>query len=88
MTLPSAPPRPRTWTWAWWLATGLVGAGLVIDVVDGAPLKLLTSVLLFVACLLAAVTRTPRASRVRAVIAACLVAMVALVAYRALGPGL
>ncbi len=75
-TRASAPP------WAWWLATALLAAAVVVDAVDGAPLKLATSVLLALACLLMALTRSPRPPAVRGAVLALAGAAAALLLYR------
>lgn len=74
--------------WAWWLAIILLAAAIVIDLVDGAPLKLATSGLLFAACLLAATSRPPRPKPLGFAIIACIAGAVGLVLYRIFGPGL
>ena len=66
----------------------MLGVGLVIDIIDGAPLKLATSALFFTACLLSAVARQPRKPQVTGAIVACFGLAILLVLYRALGPGL
>lgn len=81
-------PRAALVRWLWWALAGLLGAGLVIDIVDGAPLKLATSSLLFTACLLSAAVRQPRRPLVAGTIVACFGLAGLLVLYRALGPGL
>jgi hypothetical protein len=74
--------------WLWWGATVLLGVDLVIDVIDAQPLKLATSVLLFAACLLAALVRPPRRGVVGGVIVACIGGAVLLLLFRVFGPGL
>jgi hypothetical protein len=72
----------------WWGATVLLGMALVMDVIDGQPLKLATSVLLFVACLLSALVRPPRRGAAGGVIVACIGGAVLLLLFRVFGPGL
>lgn len=72
----------------WWFAVALTGAALVIDLIDGAPLKLATSVLLFAGCLVAALTSARRSRLATGVVAGCLLAAVALIVVRLFGPGL
>jgi hypothetical protein len=87
MSEPSVPGRPAA-RWGWWLITALLGAGLVIDVIDGEPLKLATSALLFLGCLLSALVPPPRRGLVGGLIVACVGLAVLLVLYRIFGPGL
>lgn len=72
----------------WWIAAALVAVAVVIDVVDGARLKLATSVLLLAGCLIAAVARPPWSMPVKGAVIGCLAGALALVAYRLVGPGL
>jgi hypothetical protein len=74
--------------WGWWALTGLLGFALVIDVIAGNPLKLATSLLLFIGCLLSAAVRAPRSKAVSGLIGGCMVLAVILILYRLLGPGL
>lgn len=74
--------------WLWWGATALLALALVVDLVDGQPLKLATSVLLFVACLLSALVRPPRRGPVGIVVVACFGGAALLLLVRAFGPGL
>lgn len=87
MTMDQPKQAPRI-QWLWWGITVLIGAGLVIDVIDGAPLKLATSALLFIACLLSALNRPPRKPAISGAIVIGFGLAILLVLYRALGPGL
>jgi hypothetical protein len=81
-------PKRRSTAYGWWLGAALTAVALAIDIVDGAPLKLATSALLFVGCLLAALT-TGRPSRLATgVVAGCMLGAVLLILFRAFGPGL
>ena len=87
MTQDSAPTR-RSTAYGWWLGVALTAVAVGIDIVDGAPLKLATSALLFVGCLLAALT-AGRPSRIATgVVAGCMLGAVLLILFRAFGPGL
>ena len=66
----------------------LTATAVAIDVVDGRPLKLATSVLLFVGCLVAALSSNRRSRMAMGVVAACLLGAVALIVARLVGPGL
>ena len=79
--------KPRI-QWLWWAITVLLGIGLVIDINDGAPLKLATSALLFAACLMSALAPPPRKGILGMAIIACFGTAILIVMYRALGPGL
>lgn len=79
--------QPRV-QWLWWALTTLLGVGLVIDAIDGPPLKLVTTALLFAACLLSALVRPPRKGLAGAAIVVCFGGALLLVLFRALGPGL
>jgi hypothetical protein len=87
MPQPSDPRRSKA-VWGWWVLTALLGLGLVIDVVDGEPLKIATSVLLFLACLASALVRPPRQGLAGALIVACIGLAVLVLLYRIFGPGL
>jgi hypothetical protein len=78
----------RPGVWGWWLGAALTGAAVAIDLVDGAPLKLATSVLLFVGCLVAALTSVRRSRVATGIVAGCLVGAVVLIVVRLVGPGL
>jgi len=67
---------------------GLLGVGLVIDVIDGQPLKLATSVFLFAACLLSALVPPPRKGLVRTAIIAFFGGAALLIVFRVFGSGL
>lgn len=87
MTEQSAPAR-RSTAFGWWLGVALTAVALGIDIADGAPLKLATSALLFVGCLLAALT-SGRPSRIATgLVAGCMLGAVLLILYRGFGPGL
>jgi lysylphosphatidylglycerol synthetase-like protein (DUF2156 family) len=73
---------------AWWVAVALLGAAVVIDVVDGQALKLLTSASLFIGCLLAAALPHPRSSAATLAIVGCLVGGAGLIVYRIAVAGL
>lgn len=87
MTDRPTPRAPRI-QWTWWAITALLAISVAVDLVHGSPLKLATSALLFVACLLSAVARQPRTPLVAGVISACFGAAILLLIYRAVGPGL
>jgi hypothetical protein len=74
--------------WRWWVGVAVFAAAVVIDVIDGPLLKLGTSALLLVACLLGATTHPPRSSTVTLGMVACVASAVVLVLYRLVGPGL
>lgn len=87
MSQPSEP-RAAAAVWGWWALTALLGIGLVIDVVDGEPLKLATGALLFLASLLSALVRPPRRGLAGGLIVACIGLAVLVLLYRLFGPGL
>ena len=66
----------------------MLGVALVIDVIDGQPLKLATSVFLFAACLLSALVPPPRKGLVGSAIVALFGGAALLIVFRAFGPGL
>jgi len=74
--------------WTWWSAAALLAAAVVIDAIDGEPLKLATSGLLLAACVIGAATTPPRHRVVRAALVLCLASGAVLIAYRIAGPGL
>lgn len=74
--------------WVWWVATALLGVALFVDLNDGNRLKLATSALLFLGCLLLAVLPSPRSPKVGVAIVACFVAGVALIVFRAVSGAL
>lgn len=74
METPEQPPAPRAQAGpskAWWALAALMAAALVVDVIDGQPLKMLTSALLLVGCLLSAALPMPRGPKALLAIAAC-----------------
>jgi len=71
----------------WWVAVLLLGAALVIDVMDGEPLKLATSAVLFAGCLLSALLPLPRPAAGSVAVVACFAAGIALMGYRLLFAG-
>jgi hypothetical protein len=72
----------------WWLAVLFLSAAVAIDVVDGEPLKLLTSTSLLLGCILAATLPVPRSRLAGVAIALCFFAGAAVLFYRVVGPGL
>jgi hypothetical protein len=87
MTDRSAPTR-RSTAYGWWLGVALTAVALAIDIGDGAPLKLATSALLFVGCLLAALTAARPSRIATGVVAGCMLGAVLLILFRTFGPGL
>lgn len=85
---PQPPTRTPRLQWLWWLMAALLGAALVIDLADGAMLKLATTACLLAATLLGALTRQPRPLVMHAAIGAALLAAGTLMIYRYFGPGL
>ena len=78
-----ATPKPRI-QWLWWAITALLGAGLVIDIIDGPPLKIATSGLLFAACFMSALAPPPRRGILGAAIISCFGLAILIVLYRVL----
>lgn len=78
----------RRTRWVWWVAVALLGAAVVIDVIDGNPLKLATSAMLFTGSLLSALLPLPRSPRASMAIFACFAGGVALIILRAVSGGL
>jgi hypothetical protein len=78
----------RRTQWVWWVAVALLGVGLVIDFIDGHPLKLATSISLFLGSLLSALLPLPRSPRMGMLIFACFAVGVALMIYRAVSGNL
>lgn len=74
--------------WLWWIITALLGVGLYIDINDGQILKIATSALLFIACLLSASVPPPRTGIVGGAITACFGVAILMMLYRAMGSGL
>ena len=81
-------PGRKTPQWGWWLGVLVFATTFAIDLIDGPWLKLVTSALFLVACLLAASFRWPRPPGVTLGIGACGVGAVLLVLYRLVGPGI
>lgn len=78
----------RPAVWGWWIGVLLTAVAVAIDLVDGQPLKLATSVLLFAGCLVAALT-TRRPSRTSSLaVAGCIGGAIVLILVRMVGPGL
>ena len=78
------PGRP----WGWAVAAGALALALIVDLWDGAPLKAATSALVFVACLILAVSKVPRAKGATYAAGGLVLSAAALIVYRLLGPGL
>jgi hypothetical protein len=74
--------------WPWWALAALLAVAVVIDAIDGAPLKLATSCLLLAASLLVALTRPPRSKAVMRLALALSAAAVALLVVRVTVAGL
>lgn len=68
--------------WLWWVAVAAMAAAVVIDAIDGEPLKLASSVLLLVAFLAIAVTQRARTPTATAVIGAAIAGATAVLLYR------
>lgn len=84
---PKPPSRTPRLQWLWWLMVALLGAALVIDLIDGAVLKSATTACLLAAALLGALTRQPRPLAMHAAISMALLAAGTLMIYRLFGPG-
>ncbi len=66
----------------WWVAAAFLLAAVVIDALDGEPLKLATSVALFIACTAAAASSPPRSFFIKAFIVFWALVSVGLLIYR------
>lgn len=67
---------------AWWALAALLAVAVVVDVMDGQPLKLLTSVLLLAGCLLSALLPMPRGPAALMAIGGCFGGALLLVLFR------
>lgn len=74
--------------WLWWVAVAAMGMAVVIDAIDGEPLKLATSVLLLMAFVAIAATQRARTTTAKVVIGAIIACAVGVLVYRLFGPGL
>lgn len=68
--------------WGWWMASGVLLGAVIVDLIDGQPHKLATSIALFVACAIAAWFPAPRPVLAQSLILLAALAAVALLAYR------
>lgn len=74
--------------WLWWVAVAAMGAAVVVDAIDGEPLKLATSVLLLVAFVTIAATQRRRTTTAKAAIGAAVAGATAVLLYRLFAAGL
>ena len=72
----------------WWVFVVLLVPAVVLDTIDGEPLKLATSAMLLGGALIGALSKPPRAVVARGSIAALIIGAIGMIVYRAVGPGL
>jgi len=74
--------------WLWWVGVAAMAVAVVVDFIDGEPLKLATSVLLLLAFVAIAATQRARTATAKVVIGTAVLGATAVLLYRLFGPGL